>query len=143
MVQISQKHQLHNSYDKNYLLTQVEDSRVGQLKYQYDAVGRLIKTQTPNHTESFSFDPAGNLIDPIATQMSQVKNNLVTQSQGNHYKYDAQGNMIESHEKGNQLKLRWDNLNCLVQSERNGQIQNMAMMCLDDVCTKRIKPKIH
>ena len=124
LAQTSQLHQLHRQYhyDQNYLLTQVEDSRLGQLKYQYDQIGRLTKTQTPNYTESFSFDPAGNLIDPIATQMSQVKNNLVTQFQGKHYKYDAQGNMIESQEKGNQLKLSWDNLNRLVQSERNGQI---------------------
>ena len=124
LAQGRQLYQLHRQYhyDQNYLLTQVEDSRLGQLKYQYDAIGRLIKTQTPNHTEIFSFDPAGNLIDPIATQMSQVKTNLVTQYQGKHYKYDAQGNVIESQEKGNQLKLSWDNLNRLVQSERNGHM---------------------
>lgn len=124
LAQGRQLHQLHRQYhyDQNYLLTQVEDSRLGQLKYQYDSIGRLIKTQTPNHTEIFSFDPAGNLIDPIATQMSQVKNNLMTQYQGKHYKYDAQGNVIESQEKGNQLKLSWDNLNRLVQSERNGHM---------------------
>lgn len=124
LAQSRQLHQLHRQYhyDKNYLLTQVEDSRLGQLKYQYDPIGRLIRTQTPNHTETFNFDPAGNLIDPIATQMSQVKNNLVTQYQGKRYKYDAQGNMLESQEKGSQLKLNWDNLNRLVQSERNDQI---------------------
>ena len=109
-------------YDKNYLLTQVDDHRLGKINYQYDSIGRLIKTKTPNNTELFSFDPAGNLIDPIATQMSQVQSNLVTQFQGKHYKYDAQGNMLESQEKGNNLKFTWDNLSRLVQSERNGQM---------------------
>ncbi len=112
----------HYQYDKNYLLTQVEDSRLGQLNYQYDVIGRLIKSQGPQLTESFAFDPAGNLIDPIATQSSQVKNNLITQYQGKHYKYDAQGNVIETTQAGKTLKLTWDNLNRLIQSDNNGQV---------------------
>ncbi|WP_252715440.1 RHS repeat-associated core domain-containing protein [Acinetobacter bereziniae] len=118
------KHQAerHYHYDNNYLLTQVDDSRLGKLSYQYDLIGRLIKAQNPYSSESFSFDPAGNLIDPIATQTSQVKNNLITQYQGKHYKYDAQGNVIETSQSGQTLKLTWDNLNRLIQSDHNGQI---------------------
>jgi YD repeat-containing protein len=118
------KHQAerHYHYDNNYLLTQVDDSRLGKLSYQYDPIGRLIKAQNPYSSESFSFDPAGNLIDPVATQTSQVKNNLITQYQGKHYKYDAQGNVIESTQSGQTLKLTWDNLNRLIQSDHNGQI---------------------
>ncbi|WP_228270185.1 RHS repeat-associated core domain-containing protein, partial [Acinetobacter bereziniae] len=112
----------HYHYDNNYLLTQVDDSRLGKLSYQYDPIGRLIKAQNPYRSESFSFDPAGNLIDPIATQTSQVKNNLITQYQGKHYKYDAQGNVIETTQSGETLKLTWDNLNRLIQSDHNGQI---------------------
>jgi RHS repeat-associated protein len=120
------KHQAerHYHYDNNYLLTQVDDSRLGKLSYQYDPIGRLIKAQNPYSSESFSFDPAGNLIDPIATQTSQVKNNLITQYQGKHYKYDAQGNVIETSQSGQTLKLTWDNLNRLIQSDHNGQITN-------------------
>lgn len=118
------KHQAerHYHYDKNYLLTQVEDSRLGKLNYQYDPIGRLIKTQSAHQTESFSFDPAGNLIDPIATQESQVKNNLIKHFQGKYYKYDAQGNVVETTQAGKTLKLTWDNLNRLIQSDHNGQI---------------------
>ncbi|QIZ60934.1 RHS repeat protein [Acinetobacter indicus] len=107
-------------YDKNYLLTQVEDSRLGQFNYQYDAIGRLIKTQSPQFTESFSFDPAGNLIDP-ATQVSQLKNNLIKEYQGKHYYYDEQRNVVETRQNGKTLKLKWDNLNRLVQSEQDGE----------------------
>lgn len=114
----------HYHYDNNYLLTQVDDSRLGKLNYQYDPIGRLIKSQNPYKTESFSFDPAGNLIDPIATQAAQVKNNLISQYQGKHYKYDAQGNVIETTQAGQTLKLTWDNLNRLIQSDNNGQITN-------------------
>ena len=118
------KHQAerHYHYDKNYLLTQVEDSRLGKLNYQYDSIGRLIRTQSAHQSESFYFDPAGNLIDPIATQESQVKNNLIKHFQGKFYKYDAQGNVIEITQAGKILKLTWDNLNRLIQSDHNGQI---------------------
>ncbi|UUS64203.1 MULTISPECIES: RHS repeat-associated core domain-containing protein [unclassified Acinetobacter] len=119
-VQHQAERQYH--YDQNYLLTQVDDSRLGKLNYQYDAVGRLIQSQSVHKTESFAFDPAGNLIDPIATQASQVKNNLIAQYQGKNYKYDAQGNVIESSHAGKTLKLTWDNLNRLVCSDHNGLV---------------------
>ncbi|MBB4811318.1 RHS repeat-associated protein [Acinetobacter johnsonii] len=112
----------HYHYDKNYLLTQVEDSRLGKLNYQYDSIGRLIRTQSAHQSESFNFDPAGNLIDPIVTQESQVKNNLIKHFQGKSYKYDAQGNVIETTQAGQTLKLTWDNLNRLIQSDHNGKI---------------------
>ncbi|MFX4978920.1 RHS repeat protein, partial [Acinetobacter baumannii] len=38
-------------YDKNYLLSQVEDSRLGKLNYQYDPIGRLITAQSLHKTE--------------------------------------------------------------------------------------------
>ncbi|NHC03900.1 RHS repeat protein, partial [Acinetobacter sp. 187] len=114
--------QRHYHYDKNYLLTQVDDSRLGKLNYHYDPIGRLIKSQSAQQSESFSFDPAGNLIDPIATQASQVKDNLIREYQGKRYSYDAQGNVIETTQGNKTLKLTWDNLNRLIQSDHNGRI---------------------
>lgn len=75
-VQHQAERQYH--YDQNYLLTQVDDSRLGKLTYQYDAIGRLTQSQSLHQNESFTFDPAGNLIDPIATQTSQIKSNLIS-----------------------------------------------------------------
>ncbi|WP_180060286.1 RHS repeat-associated core domain-containing protein, partial [Acinetobacter sp. YH12128] len=112
----------HYQYDQNYLLTQVNDSRLGKLTYQYDAIGRLTQSKSLHQTENFAFDPAGNLIDPIATQASQVKSNLIAQYKGKNYKYDAQGNVIESSHAGKALKLTWDNLNRLIRSDHNGQV---------------------
>ncbi|QIO05888.1 RHS repeat-associated core domain-containing protein [Acinetobacter shaoyimingii] len=119
---LSHHAQRQYSYDKNYLLTQVQDSRFGQLNYQYDAIGRLVKSQNAHTTESFSFDPAGNLIDTRASQGRDVKNNLLKEYQGKRYKYDAQGNVIETQQGSKVLKLKWDNLNRLIQSDHNGQI---------------------
>ena len=55
----------------------MDDSRLGKLNYQYDAVGRLIQSKSMHKMESFTFDPAGNLIDSLATQASQAKSNLL------------------------------------------------------------------
>lgn len=111
----------HYHYDKNYLLTQVEDSRLGQLNYQYDPIGRLISTQSQHKNESFKFDPAGNLVD-LMNQTTHAKNNLIKQYQGKHYQYDVQGNVIETTQNGKTLKLTWDNHNRLIQSNLNGQV---------------------
>lgn len=100
----------------------MDDSRLGKLNYQYDPIGSLIKTQSPHKTESFTFDPAGNLIDSRASQGTHVKNNLVKEYQGKHYKFDAQGNVIQTQQAGQRLKLKWDNLNRLIQTDHNGQI---------------------
>ena len=95
----------HYEYDKNYLLAQIKDSRLGQLNYRYDAIGRIIKSQGPQHNESFNFDSANNLIDSEVTQVTDLTSNLVTQYQGKHYKYDVQGNVTEVSEVGTLLKL--------------------------------------
>ncbi|NHC05115.1 RHS repeat protein, partial [Acinetobacter sp. 187] len=129
--------QRHYHYDKNYLLTQVDDSRLGKLNYHYDPIGRLIKSQSPQHIESFSFDPAGNLIDPIATQASQVKDNLIREYQGKRYSYDAQGNVVETIQGNKSLKLTWDNLNRLIQSDHNGRITHYGY----DVFGRRLYKK--
>ncbi|MDS7928269.1 RHS repeat-associated core domain-containing protein [Acinetobacter sp. V102_4] len=113
----------HYHYDENYLLSQVEDSRLGKVNYQYDSIGRLIAAQSAAKAERFSFDPAGNLIDSDSGfSPSQIKNNLIRSYKGKHYQYDAQGNVIEMIQAGKNLKLTWDNQNRLVRSDNNGLV---------------------
>ncbi|MDH2589114.1 RHS repeat-associated core domain-containing protein [Acinetobacter baumannii] len=110
-------------YDQNYLLSQVEDSRLGKLNYQYDSIGRLIAAQSLHKTESFNFDPAGNLIDTDSVlSPAQIKNNLIKSYKGKHYQYDAQGNVTEITQAGKNLKLTWDNQNRLIRSDNNGLV---------------------
>ncbi|HEX3636136.1 MAG TPA: DUF6531 domain-containing protein, partial [Paraburkholderia sp.] len=45
-------------------LTRIEDRTRGVTDYTYDPVGRLLKAVTPDLTEIFAFDPAGNPVDP-------------------------------------------------------------------------------
>ncbi|MFX5647339.1 RHS repeat-associated core domain-containing protein [Acinetobacter baumannii] len=113
----------HYQYDQNYLLSQVEDSRLGRLNYQYDPIGRLIAAQSLHKTESFNFDPAGNLIDSDSVlSPAQIKNNLIKGYKGKHYQYDAQGNVTEIIQAGKNLKLTWDNQNRLIRSDNNGLV---------------------
>ncbi|MFV5354881.1 RHS repeat-associated core domain-containing protein [Acinetobacter baumannii] len=110
-------------YDQNYLLSQVKDSRLGKLNYQYDSIGRLIAAQSLHKTESFNFDPAGNLIDTDSVlSPAQIKNNLIKSYKGKHYQYDAQGNVTEITQAGKNLKLTWDNQNRLIRSDNNGLV---------------------
>ncbi|MDN8229219.1 RHS repeat-associated core domain-containing protein [Acinetobacter baumannii] len=113
----------HYQYAQNYLLSQVEDSRLGRLNYQYDPIGRLIAAQSLHKTESFNFDPAGNLIDSDSVlSPAQIKNNLIKSYKGKHYQYDAQGNVTEIIQAGKNLKLTWDNQNRLIRSDNNGLV---------------------
>ncbi|CAG2159134.1 RHS repeat-associated core domain-containing protein [Cupriavidus numazuensis] len=45
-------------------LTRIDDRARGVTEYGYDPVGRLLQAVTPDQTERFAFDPAGNPIDP-------------------------------------------------------------------------------
>ncbi|MEI1724713.1 RHS repeat-associated core domain-containing protein [Acinetobacter baumannii] len=119
------QYQAHRKYhyDKNYLLSQVEDSRLGKLNYQYDPIGRLIAAQSLHKTESFNFDPAGNLIDSDSVlSPAQIKNNLIKSYKDKHYQYDVQGNVTEIIQAGKNLKLTWDNQNRLIRSDNNGLV---------------------
>nr|WP_284507400.1 RHS repeat-associated core domain-containing protein [Caballeronia sp. ATUFL_M2_KS44] len=44
-------------------LTRIEDDTRGATDYTYDPLGRLLKSVTPDLTELFAFDPAGNPVD--------------------------------------------------------------------------------
>ncbi|CAN7649787.1 RHS repeat domain-containing protein [Paraburkholderia hospita] len=50
-------------YDGAGQLARIDDRTRGASEYGYDPVGRLLKAVTPDLTEIFAFDPAGNPID--------------------------------------------------------------------------------
>ncbi|WP_217445049.1 YD repeat-containing protein [Burkholderia cepacia] len=54
-------------YDASGQLTDINDTRRGQLAYRYDPVGRLLEAQSRLGHETFAFDPASNLIDPASS----------------------------------------------------------------------------
>ena len=92
-----------------------------QSQYQYDTVGRLVKsahkrprTQESNH---YHWDSEGNRL--TEAHSSPFTNNQVTSFAGNQYKYDAVGNLVEKHiGQHTLLELHYDARNRLAYVER-------------------------
>ncbi len=106
----------HYRYDASGQLTDINDTRRGQLAYRYDPVGRLLEAQSRLGHETFAFDPASNLIDPAEQReadrqhMPRIKalDNLLKQYAGTHYQYDARGNLSKRWHQGKESRYTWD-----------------------------------
>ncbi|GGY45224.1 PAAR-like domain-containing protein [Pseudoduganella albidiflava] len=51
-------------YDATGNLVHIDDKVRGSIRYTYDPLGQLLSAVQPGLTETFAFDPAGNLLDP-------------------------------------------------------------------------------
>ena len=51
------------AYDQVGELLSIHDSKKGKFTYGYDKLGRVTHAKTPSTQETFSFDPAHNLIE--------------------------------------------------------------------------------
>ncbi|MDQ0038689.1 RHS repeat-associated protein [Variovorax boronicumulans] len=105
------------SYDRAGQLTDIGDSRRGSLSYRYDPVGRLLQAQSQLGTETFAFDPASNILDPMAPAAREagaihsipaILNNLVKDYAGTHFEYDSRGNMVQRLHNGQRTRFMWD-----------------------------------
>jgi RHS repeat-associated protein len=104
-------------YDAASNLVHIEDPLLGDsIRYTYDPLGQLLSATQRGLTETFAFDPAGNLLDPepapintrqilrelddqpapgtAAPKLAKVTHNLLRHYMGYAYEYDAQGNTI-------------------------------------------------
>ncbi|WP_159086494.1 RHS repeat-associated core domain-containing protein [Burkholderia sp. LA-2-3-30-S1-D2] len=103
-------------YDASGQLTDINDTRRGQLAYRYDPVGRLLEAQSRLGHETFDFDPASNLIAPAEQReaerqrMPRIKalDNLLKQYADTHYQYDARGNLTQRWHNGKEGRFTWD-----------------------------------
>ncbi|MDQ0016303.1 RHS repeat-associated protein [Variovorax boronicumulans] len=113
------------SYDRAGQLTDIGDSRRGSLSYRYDPVGRLLQARSQLGTETFAFDPASNILDPMAPAAREagaihsipaILNNLVKDYAGTHFEYDSRGNMVERRHNGQRTRFAWDALGRLAEA---------------------------
>ena len=135
--------QIHNrsrreyGYDAAGQLTHIQ-SRGGQTQYRYDPIGRLIAAVTPDFSETFAFDPAGNRLDLSGNKQDQagqtnsqekpslnkIWGNLLKEYAGVHYDYDQRGNLIRKTRNGETTDYHWNGYNQLVKIEnRNGSTE--------------------
>ncbi|GAB2854585.1 hypothetical protein GCM10027277_23890 [Pseudoduganella ginsengisoli] len=108
----------HYEYDAVSNLVHIDDKFGHSIRYTYDPLGQLLSAVQPGLTETFAFDPAGNLLDPAAERapidtrqvlreldeqpapgttpprLAKVTHNLLRQYMGYAYEYDTQGNTI-------------------------------------------------
>lgn len=116
---------------------------LGTFRYAYDPIGQLLSAVQPGLTETFAFDPAGNLVDlptadeapgtsapanaPSSTVLAHVTHNLLKSYQGHSYRYDEQGNVVNKHSAqggavgagpGQNLDLVYDSENRLIRATR-------------------------
>jgi RHS repeat-associated core domain len=111
-------------YDNFGNLNQLSDGPE-ETRYVYDLLNRLKKVEG-NLPETFSFDPAGNLLQAGSENASSsVKGNRLYIQGDRKYTYDTRGNLIqESRGKDGKLVTTFEyNLNNqLIKTTRNGQI---------------------
>ena len=105
-------------YDAAGQLTNIHDTRRGQLEYQYDPVGRLLQAASRLGVETFAFDPAGNLLDQKTQELNRpleadprrnkLMDSLLREYAGTHYKYDERGNLVHRLHNGSHAHFTWD-----------------------------------
>ncbi|WP_435037383.1 RHS repeat-associated core domain-containing protein [Pseudomonas neuropathica] len=115
------------AYDSAGQLSEINDTRRGQLSYRYDPVNRLLSAVSRLGVETFDFDPAGNLLDektaesrrPLELTPARSKrvDNLLREYAGTHYEYDERGNQIKRWRDGAFSQMRWDLFDRLVHFE--------------------------
>jgi RHS repeat-associated protein len=120
------------AYDPAGELTAIDDTRHGNSRYGYDALGRIVHSRLPNLEETFAFDPAHNLLpvtgDGTESGNSQgyIKDNRLRVYQDKRYDYDHFGNLTEkrigSHTR---MQFQYDLEHQLTEAEvtRNGVTQ--------------------
>ncbi|WP_244160367.1 RHS repeat-associated core domain-containing protein [Pseudomonas graminis] len=112
------------TYDAAGQLTDIDDSRRGELSYRYDPVSRLINATSRLGVETFAFDPASNLLNdsdaPVRRPLDpepvrhKLIDNLLRDYAGSHYEYDERGNQTERWTNGLRSELHWDLFDRLV-----------------------------
>ncbi|KAG8150172.1 RHS repeat-associated core domain-containing protein [Burkholderia catarinensis] len=120
-------------YDAAGQLVQIEDNRKGLTDYRYDPVGRLLESIGPAGKERFAFDPASNIIDParvetvlkesrpspvraessLPPEVPKVLGNLLKQYAGQHFEYDARGNLVHRRSPAGEQRYEWNAFNRL------------------------------
>ncbi|WP_425445020.1 RHS repeat-associated core domain-containing protein [Taylorella equigenitalis] len=122
-------------YDGANQLINIKDSRKGELSYRYDPIGRLINAKGPLGEETFSFDPAHNILskehsasstyqhqteNTLPSGISKVMGNLLRHIAGSHFDYDQRGNLIKKESAKGIQTFDWDGFNQMKSSTFRG-----------------------
>nr|WP_276554525.1 RHS repeat-associated core domain-containing protein [Pseudomonas peradeniyensis] len=106
-------------YDQGGQLTCINNLGRGDTHYRYDPVGRLLEAGDYSRKEVFAFDPASNILDPLAPpgpnphSPRRLIDNVLRSFHGTQFSYDERGNLQERLAPGNNGRFVWDLFNRL------------------------------
>jgi RHS repeat-associated protein len=145
------------------------DAYDGTFTYTYDPVGQLLAATQPGLSETFVFDPAGNLFDTgagpsnnsqaptaatspaAAGKLPAITANLLSTLHGHTYRYDAQGNVVHKHSAAgasgtgspsSELALEYDADNRLRRSVRTEDLMRHTAEYFYDAFSRRIAKRV-
>ena len=96
------------------------------LAYQWDAAGQLLARTWNNETQTYGYDPSGQLLTvnkagvARSAQMAQVANNPASPVLES-YRYDPAGNLLVKVENGDTTSMSYDAANQLVSAVTGGK----------------------
>ncbi|WP_254211131.1 RHS repeat-associated core domain-containing protein [Burkholderia multivorans] len=120
-------------YDAAGQLTQIADLRRGEIQYAYDPIGRLTRAHSSLGVETFSFDPASNIVEAKerdehgigvlgGARSAPLLDNLLKDYAGTHFDYDDSGNLKQRTRNGERTDFEWSSLGRMV-SARDRHMQ--------------------
>ncbi|MDQ1829738.1 RHS repeat-associated core domain-containing protein [Massilia scottii] len=141
-------------YDSTGNLLKIDDAQRGATEYRYDPLDQLLSAVHRDASETFAFDPAGNLLDaaPAAgadadqqggpAALPKVTHNLLRHYMGCRYRYDEQGNASARHTGADELALAYDGENRLASATLSRSGLHHVTRYLYDAFGRRIA-KLH
>lgn len=131
--------------------------------YRYDPVGRLLESIGPAGKERFAFDPACNIIDParvetarkesrpspvraessLPPEVPKVLGNLLKQYAGQHFEYDARGNLVQRRSPAGEQRYEWDPFNRLTAASVEETARRSESRYYYDALGRRIAKEVN
>lgn len=131
--------------------------------YRYDPVGRLLESIGPAGKERFAFDPASNIIDParvetarkesrpspvraessLPPEVPKVLGNLLKQYAGQHFEYDARGNLVQRRSPAGEQRYEWDPFNRLTAASVEETARRSESRYYYDALGRRIAKEVN
>lgn len=114
------------TYDKAGNLLEKRDAERGVNRYTYDPVGHLISSIDPqNMLQQYLNDPSGYRLFTKITKGTGKYDSEITwhregEYDGNRYRFDSAGNLIEEQRAKSLVNIKWDANQQLIESSSNG-----------------------
>ena len=123
-------------YDKTGNLRQIDDLNSGKVRFHFDNLDRLNRAEGAIN-ETFTFDPAGNLLDSQYPEpQGFVQGNRLRVFQNFRFEYDDVGNLVRQFQGRLETRFYYNVANQLVRAYRNGQTTEYTYDPLGRRCKK-------